>query len=241
MIAPEIQSADTLCEARTQEIVERFYQEGYALVPDVLGREEVVALREAADRIFADPKEMEEHKHGFDFVASRLYAGHPIFSAMLAREPIHSLVEAILGPGCEAVGQNVIRNPPSVAISRWHVDDVLECPLPEEIARHDARIRLPVLWLSVQIPLSDLEAEKYGPGQFIPGSHYSGRMPPPNEEAPTFEGRGPVSVLCKAGDIYLFSHQCWHRGAPNSSDRTRYILQQQYGKRWAIRRFSGVA
>ncbi|MCA1596612.1 MAG: phytanoyl-CoA dioxygenase family protein, partial [Chloroflexi bacterium] len=106
--------------------------------------------------------------------------------------------------------------------------------------RHDPRMRMPVLWMSIQIALSDLESDEYGPGQFVPGSHYDGHNPPPGEN-PQFEGVGPVSVYCKAGDLYLQNHQCWHRGAPNLSDRTRYILQQQYGARWAVRRFTGIA
>ena len=80
----------------------------------------------------------------------------------------------------------------------------------------------------------------HGPTQFVPGSHYSGRRPP-TQDNPTFEGREAVPVFCKAGDIYLTNHQCWHRGAPNVSDRTRYVLQLQYATRWADRRFRGVA
>ncbi|HEY5701096.1 MAG TPA: phytanoyl-CoA dioxygenase, partial [Gammaproteobacteria bacterium] len=48
---------------------------------------------------------------------------------------------------------------------------------------------------------------------------------------------GPVSVFCKAGDIYLQNNQCWHRGAPHSSARPRYIIQSQYAARWAHNRF----
>jgi ectoine hydroxylase-related dioxygenase (phytanoyl-CoA dioxygenase family) len=47
-------------------------------------------------------------------------------------------------------------------------------------------------------------------------------------------------MLSKAGDVYLFNHQCWHRGAPNVSDRTRYVMQLQYAQRWADRRFKGA-
>ena len=31
--------------------------------------------------------------------------------------------------------------------------------------------------------------------------------------------------------------QCWHRGAPNTSDRTRYLMQSQYAVEWAFHRF----
>jgi ectoine hydroxylase-related dioxygenase (phytanoyl-CoA dioxygenase family) len=99
---------------------------------------------------------------------------------------------------------------------------------------------MPVIWLSVQIPLTDIECVENGPTQFVPGSQYSGRQPE-NRDDLQFAGRGAISVLCRAGDIYLQNHQCWHRGAPNVSDRTRYVLQLQFGQRWAVRRFTGVA
>jgi len=120
------------------------------------------------------------------------------------------------------------------------VDDVLEFPLPPDIPRHDARIRMPVLWMTVQVALSDIESEAYGPTQFVPFTHYSGRQPP-RQDTPTFEGHGPTNALCRAGDIYLTNHQCWHRGAPNLSNRTRYVMQLQYAQRWADRRFRGIA
>jgi ectoine hydroxylase-related dioxygenase (phytanoyl-CoA dioxygenase family) len=116
----------------------------------------------------------------------------------------------------------------------------VEFPLPEAIPCFDARVRMPILWLTLQIALSDIDSLEYGPTQFVPGSHYSGRRPP-NSENPEFQGRGPKPILCKAGDVYLFNHQCWHRGAPNLSDRTRYLMQIQYAQRWADRRFKGFA
>jgi ectoine hydroxylase-related dioxygenase (phytanoyl-CoA dioxygenase family) len=134
----------------------------------------------------------------------------------------------------------VIRNEPGQAISNWHVDDRVEFPLPPEIPRFDPRMRMPIFWLTLQIALSDIDSLEHGPTQFVPGSHYSGRRPPQGE-SPEFEGRGPKPILCKAGDVYLFNHQCWHRGAPNVSDRTRYLMQIQYAQRWADRRFRGVA
>ena len=102
---------------------------------------------------------------------------------------------------------------------------------------------MPVLWFTVQVPLTDIETVEQGPTQYVPGSHYSGRtvdrVRPSGhprsdtvtfdaDEEPEFEGRGPVSMLCKAGDIYLQDPMTWHRGGPNTSDRTRYLLQLIY-------------
>ena len=84
---------------------------------------------------------------------------------------------------------------------------------------------------------TSIESIEHGPTQYVRGSHYSGRNPN-DQDHPEFEGQGPTSVFCKAGDIYLQDPQCWHRGAPNRSDRTRYILQSQYAAPWAFWRFS---
>src|SRR5579871_2874688 len=66
---------DALTPEEIGELVERFHRDGYAPVRGVLTGEEVAALREAADAIFADPEQKEKHRHGFDFVIARLYEG----------------------------------------------------------------------------------------------------------------------------------------------------------------------
>jgi ectoine hydroxylase-related dioxygenase (phytanoyl-CoA dioxygenase family) len=163
-----------------------------------------------------------------------------IYKAMLTHEPIPALVETVLGPQPRFNALNVIRNEPGTAISTWHVDDVVEFPLPEDIPRFDARIRMPVFWFTVQVALSDIDTLEHGPTQFVPTSHYSGRRPN-SQENPQFEGRGPKEVYCKAGDIYFTNHQAWHRGAPNTSNRTRYVMQLQFAQRWADSRFKGTS
>jgi ectoine hydroxylase-related dioxygenase (phytanoyl-CoA dioxygenase family) len=167
----------------------------------------------------------------------------PLFRALVTREPIQSLAAAVLGGEPRFNALNVIRNEPGQAISRWHVDDVVEFPLPPDIARFDPRLRMPVLWFTVQVALSDITAIEHGPTQYVPGSHYSGRQPviADGQDDPVFEGRRAEAVFCRAGDIYLTNHQTWHRGAPNTSDRVRYVLQLQYAQRWADTRFRGVA
>jgi hypothetical protein len=230
-------------EERCRQIAEAFFREGCVLVPGVLTPEEVTALREKTDDTFARREEIPQkhvsYVHGA-FVLRRGAELDPLFAAMVTREPIVSLAAAVLGPEPRFNALNVIRNEPGQAISLWHVDDVLEHPLPPDMPRFDARIRMPVLWFTVQVALSDIETIAHGPTQYVPHSHYSGRQPVSQEE-PTFEGQGPKSVFCKAGDIYFTNHQAWHRGAPNTSERIRYVMQIQYAQRWADARFRGIA
>ncbi|MCC6445058.1 MAG: phytanoyl-CoA dioxygenase family protein [Armatimonadetes bacterium] len=213
-----------------------FHRDGFLPIPGVLEPQEVEALKSAVDRVFADAKWRENHNIYGDFVAVRLFETDPVFEDMLTREPIIGLVESILGGDCHLVAQNVVRNAPGQAIDSFHVDDVLYFPIGEGMARHDTNLTMPVHILTVQILLTDVPSVEYGPSQYIPGSHYSGRHPD-DPRNPSFEGKPIVSVLGRAGDIYLHNGQCWHRGAPNASDRVRYLFQLSYGARWVSQRF----
>jgi ectoine hydroxylase-related dioxygenase (phytanoyl-CoA dioxygenase family) len=226
-LSPEIQ----------RRVLDQFYRDGFAVIPGVLQRDEVELIRRVTDGVLDDPG-LNKAKHNPEgFILRNSLQVHPLFVELMMREPVLGLAEAVVGTNCKFVGQNVIRNPPGTAIARWHVDDTVEFPLPPEIPRHDPRMRMPVQWLTIQMALSDITGEEDGPTQFVPGSHYSGRGP--NDQAnPTFEGRGPVSILCQAGDIYLQNNQTWHRGAPNTGSRTRYLTQTQYAQRWAFTRFN---
>lgn len=239
-----------------QQIVNQFLRDGYVHVPNVLTVEEILALRQRTDELLNDPDLRKRDSTGsadgvfvqmekpdtsgeaIPFFLRNTIELDQIFRDMLLREPIFSLAEAILSfnyyKGMKFVGQNVIRNKPGLSIDEWHVDGDIHFPLPEGIKRHDPRVHLRVWWLTVQMPLSDIEFIEHGPTQYIPGSHYSGRHPN-DQENPEFDGKGPVSVFCKAGDIYIQDSQTWHRGAPNTSDRTRYLFQSQYSAIWPRR------
>jgi hypothetical protein len=221
-----------------QPLLDEFQREGCAVVPGVLSPDEVATLRELTDEHIAHPRNPKYSSEVYGtFVLRHAEELDPAFKNLITREPLRQIAEAVLGNGAAFNAMNVIRNLTGQGIARWHVDDVVEFPLPESVARHDARIRMPVLWMTIQVALSDIDTLENGPTQYVPGSHYSGRNPPAGEN-PRFEGRGAVDVYCKAGDIYLTNHKCWHRGAPNVSQRTRYILQAQYAARWADHRFN---
>lgn len=233
-----------LSEAHQCRVLDDFYRDGLAMVPEVLSSGEIEALRAVTDRCLdTEPDRHVIHWAGGAAILRYTQSIQRCFCDMLVREPFLSLAEAILGPECRFVGQNVIRSARDTGISFWHVDDVLEFPLPDNIPRHDARLRLPVLWFSFQIALSDIDGVEFGPTEYVPGSHYSGRTPPvaqgEDQQMPLeFEGHGVTPVLCKAGDVYLFNHQLWHRGSVNRSERPRYLMQNQYGRAWGARRFA---
>ncbi len=224
---------------KSKEILDTFARDGVVLIPGVLSQEECAALRNHIDASYLDPKQPNHYTPNSNILV-RMFESSNLMRDLLIREPIISLVETVLGAQCHLMAQNVVRNGRGWAIDTFHADVDTDCglefPLPPEIPRHDPRLKLPVFRMTVQIMLTDCDQEQYGPTQFVLGSHYSGRHPS-DPQKPSFEGRGPTNVLCKAGDIYLHNGQAWHRGAPNNSDRTRYLLQLAYCQRWVSQRF----
>lgn len=231
-----IQSTAPYSEEQIAAFKSEFSRDGFLLIPDVLNEEEIVALKTGVDHVFGDERWKRSKNVYSPFVAVRLFETDPIFEDMLTREPIIGLVESILGTNCHLIAQNIVRNAPGQAIDIFHVDDQVIFPVADGESRHNPNLTMPVFMLTIQIPLTDIPALEYGPTEFIAGSHYAGRNPEDSKN-PNFEGQSPTPILCKAGDIYLHNGQCWHRGAPNTSDRTRYLFQMSFGMRWVSQRF----
>ena len=219
-------------------ILAEFRRDGFAVVRGALDRDEILAIRQRTDELMADPQTQDGYVENHHILRHTNELDR-LFVDLLVREPIYSLVVAQFGEDVQQCGMNVLRSGRGLAIDTWHVDDDLFFPLPDDVPRHDPRVQMPVYWLTVQVPLSAIEVDAHGPTQYVAGSHYAGRRPDPNPAgAPEFEGQRPTSVFCEAGDFYLHDPQCWHRGAPNDSDRVRYLLQSQYGVHWGFPRFN---
>lgn len=250
----EILPGERLIDEEMRQIVDTFRTDGYVHVPGVLTTGEVETLKARTEVFFADHKLAERYNpdladHRYiqtkldnkgevrPFILRNTIELDALYRDILVREPILSLAEAIVGKDCVFCGQNVLRNLPGMAIDDWHVDGEVHFSVPDDVPRHHEDTPPPTLWITVQMALTDTEAIEFGPTQYVPGSHFSGHNPN-SQKNPEFEGRGPETVFCKAGDIYIQDPQCWHRGAPNLSSRTRYLIQSQYARRWAWWRFS---
>ncbi|RKU29961.1 hypothetical protein C6497_05150 [Candidatus Poribacteria bacterium] len=235
--------AEPLSQKELNPILDDFYQNGVTIIRNVLSHDECRRIVTRIDEIFAEPYFLQmrnvkaTRQDGKDpIVIHRLFECDYLFRDLLVREPIISIAETVLGEHCHCIAQGCILNRKDLGINRFHIDDCVEFPITPEMDRHDPRLRMPVLRMSVQIALTDQNEVKYGPSEFVPGSHYSGRQPD-DPDNPTFEGKKPVSLLMNAGDLYLLNGQTWHRGAPNQTDRVRYLFHQVYGQRFVAQRF----
>ena len=225
-------------EAETADKVEKFYREGWLHLGNVLNPAEVETLKSAMVRKYDDERlrEDEEGDHVRGVALMRMFEYHQSFRDLMKREPVVSLAEAILGDDCHMMAMNALRTGNGEGITGWHVDQGPFFPCPDDIPRHDPRLRISCYAFNALYTLTDVDSLEFGPTQVVPGSHYSGRRPP-KEENPEFEGTGPHSILAKAGDVYIFHNQLWHRGALNLSDRVRYIATVAYSQRFVAQRF----
>ena len=177
-----------------------FFHEGCIIITRVFTSEETATHRAKTDMYASDHATPAKHISyaGSTLVLRRCYEMDPLFESLITKDAIKTIAEGVLGPQAQFNAMNVIRNESGQAISRWHLDDVVEFPLPPSIPRFDQRIQMPVFWMTIQVALTDIDSVENGAAQFVPGSHYSGRNPTPGEN-PTFEGQGPKVVLCRLG------------------------------------------
>ena len=102
--------------------------------------------------------------------------------------------------------------PPEFAGGPWHCDAGPHVPRPEGVAWDD-RVPYPVFAIGAHLLLRDC-TKADGPTAVVPGSHRSGRLAPFDriwDPDLAYDGRGPVRLEGRAGDVALFVSDVWHR------------------------------
>ena len=219
--------------------VEQFHREGYLVLHDILPPDLIEELKVDLDRALADGKEdsvygidLETRKfvrsqYGMD-LETRMFEQSRANLRLFDWEPVVSFAEALIAPPCHVIHNNSFRTHTDGAISGWHQDDPPHFLVTE--GEPPTNIRLPVLLFTANYYLTDVTEPKYGPTEVIPGSHMFGASPPSDMKGTKWEDK-VVPCLGKAGTVVMFNNQVWHRGAPNESDRIRYITQISYARR----------
>ena len=208
-----------------KEWVEQLHRDGFLFIENVLPPSLTNHLRADLDRILPlDP----DQPGGSIHLQHRMFETSAANLSLFDLEPIVSFAEAVIDSPCHVIHNNSFRSPPGGGLSSWHQDDPPHLLVTE--GEPPKNIRLPVLFFTCNYMLTDVDEIAQGPTQAIPGSHLFGAVPPnPIEGTPyedqVFSGVGP------AGSVTIFNNQVWHRGAPNQSDRTRYMTQITYARR----------
>jgi ectoine hydroxylase-related dioxygenase (phytanoyl-CoA dioxygenase family) len=242
MTESPIRSGERFTDAEILQIVDQLKKEGYVYLGPMLEDDEVEALRADMNAKWNDPVMHEEARDQIRGTSlMRMFEYSRAFRDLIVREPFAGLAEALLGADCHCMSQNALYTPPNPKAGvdgpgGWHVDDLVHFPLPSHVPGHSPDAPPPCFVMQIFTPLSDVETIECGPTQVVPGSHLSGRQPDAQDH-PVFNGRGPESILTRAGHAYLFNNQVWHRGAPNVSDCTRLMAGVTYSRRFISQKF----
>ena len=217
-------------------------RDGYALLPQVFTPEEVADLRTEIDAIFDHSPPERERDDKDEFRYQMLNRGAACQAAVM-HPGILRVIEPLLGEDCHVIANTAWRNPPDFKGGPWHCDAGPHVPRPEGVPWDD-RIPYPIFAIGAHLMLQDC-TQVDGPTAVVPGSHRSGRLAPFDKMADedlSYDGRPPVVVEARAGDVALFASDAWHRGlAAGDGARGRYFLQVHYGRRDIAQRIQTTA
>ena len=205
--------------------VQKFHRDGYLFLPEILPKGWVPILRTDLDKALS---ENPAASGGSIELHPRMFERSPTNLSLFGLEPIVSFAKALIETTTHVIHNNSFRTPPGGGLSTWHQDDPPHFLVTE--GEPPKNIRLPVLLFTANYYLTDVDEVSHGPTEVIPGSHLFGKNPPNGMENSSY-AREITSCLGKAGSVVMFNNQVWHRGAPNTSKRTRYMTQISYARR----------
>lgn len=212
--------------------ISQFHRDGYLVVNDALSAGVIDELKSDLDAALGD-------EHRPDAQAElhyRMFERSPANLSLFEHEPIVTFAERLIGDDRPEFGadhvhvihNNSFRTRHGQGISKWHQDEPPYYLVTD--GKPPTNVRLPVLLFTCNYYLTDVEEPEHGPTEFIPGSHLFGAAPPDSLVGTGWEDR-IVTAYGKAGTAIMFTCQTWHRGAPNLSDRVRYLTQVSYAHR----------
>lgn len=191
-------------------------RDGYTVVPDVLGDDELAALREGLD-----PWLQRRHmgRNNFEgFSSERVYAllaKDPVFERVTTNPHILAIVEQLLAPNFLLSAALAIKLHPGETVQPFHCDN---SGLP-------ATDRTVPTGISTIWAIDDFTADN-GATEVIPGSHlWTG-------EAPSADDPRRQMVTMRAGSVVVFHGSLYHRGGANRSDKPRLAITPQYCQPW---------
>lgn len=215
-------------EAQLAQWEATLWDQGYLVIPDALPPATVAHFRRRMETL------PDSHGYGSNSLV-RLFEHGLDFVGLLENEPVFSLMERIFGPRMHIIALQGHRMIKGTEVSGWHADEIyLQRPanVGDEVGYPPIINVINVHYYMVDVPM------ELGPTQIVPGSHRACRSPRPEDGTPPrWRGREPFSAVLKAGDLVMYSNQCWHRGAPNQTDRQRLSVVPSYARRFVAQRF----
>ena len=245
LVAPPVESAESsihfaldggvfggLTEAHLQHAISPralagFQRDGYLVIPNALGKDELARLLEAVDRLDERERGRLELARGDMMSRFSVIRFDPAFLELVSWVRTFPKVWGILGWNIQLYISHLVVYPPETWGGQqcrapvWHQDSgrpVLELERPA-----------PRLSVKVAYWLTDTHGGGRGAMEVIPGSH---RLDAPPLECDDPEWDGRFLLEASPGDAVIFDRRLWHRHGKNTSDAVRKALFFGYSYRW---------
>ncbi|MFE0512471.1 phytanoyl-CoA dioxygenase family protein [Streptomyces sp. NPDC058964] len=187
-------------------------ENGYTVLPGVLGAEQIAAAKASLARISEAEGRMAGHEYTLcDDGAHRLHNlldKDVVYDVFLTHPLILAAARHVLGDDFVLSMLNMRSQLPGQHRQKLHVDWY------EGAAQGDYRV-CNAIWAL------DPFTERNGATRVVPGSHRFANVPKQVMADPYEPYEGEVSVLAEPGDVIFFNSHLWHRGADNHDDVPR--------------------
>jgi hypothetical protein len=222
-------------------LAELIANDGFAIVPGLLGREDVSMLI-AASRACATSQGEGVLRRGHDVYGVRDLLGRvPEMSRLASSTPLMELVTAVLGSGAGVVrGLFFDKTPEANWNLPWHQDLTVAVrerrvvpgfgpwTVKAGIPHAHAPAELLARMLTIRLHLDDCGPES-GPLRVLPGSHARGRLAP--GEVNAWVARAPdhaVECIVPAGGAVVMRPLILHASAAATGDGHRRVIHLEY-------------
>ena len=187
---------------------------GYFIQPEFLTPTRAAELREAAERLLAEPSTLHTPESVRCF---ELHKREPLFAELLADEDLRTLVREFLGPNAllSDLSVNQVRQHGKADI--WHFDHPYNSMSTITAGG--------VLAIQCVLALSPF-TQASGATQLIPGSNSRYRKPPPEVDDEPFD------FLAEPGDLLVLPAATWHRAGVNTEPEPRTAVLLNFTESW---------
>ncbi|MGB2695226.1 MAG: phytanoyl-CoA dioxygenase family protein [Dehalococcoidia bacterium] len=202
-------------KATVDDVVATLDRDGYAVVENLLTKDEARAIRqELADVLAATPL----GRNDFEGTKTRriyaLFAKTRVFDGPATHPLLLGVLDKVLGPSYQLSAPVGIEIGPGETAQALHYDDVIY-PIP----RPHSELVLNTMWA-----LDDF-TEANGATRVVPGSHRWVEQRP-DENTPVVLAEMP------AGSVMFFVGSLFHGGGANNTDRPRFGTILEYSVGW---------
>ena len=210
-----------------------YRRDGFLVVPDLLGKDELEEIRDVIATLVADAGEIDTHTDVYDLEPGHRrgdprvrrikqpHKVHPVFERIVRKPDVLDVVAGLIGPNLRLQGSKLNMKAARYGSPvEWHQDWAFYPHTNDDI-------------LAIGVMLDDMDLEN-GPLMVVPGSHrgpvwnhhgddgrFCGLVDPADIEA---EIARAVPLTGRAGSMSFHHVRALHGSALNTSDRDRNLL-----------------